>query len=275
MRAQRQREQQPYSRNRQGAAFRNLHRPSVELGYHAMKTLTMSRVIGVLITAFMMCSVGAAIQAPQAITPQDKADIQGLVTGYARTLGSCAASEYADLFADTGYFASGFRGQVSGRERLIAMVQSERQCIAPSGATPSARPGPTVVIDVTPTGVRGIADLGAAGQYEDEYVKTSKGWRFAARTVITPAEKAAGVDAKEMRAIRRLASGPQDAEDFWAAGQDGVKRFRSAGVVLGVSNGSVTGRVYLKDGGYYDDVYEKTPQGYWRFKSRAYVGGTN
>jgi hypothetical protein len=93
--------------------------------------------------------------------------------------------------------------------------------------------------------------------------------------VITPAEKAAGLDAKEMIAIRRLASGPQDAQDFWAAGQDGVKRFRSAGVVLGVSNGAVTGRVYLKDGGYYDDVYEKTAQGYWRFKSRTYVAGTN
>jgi hypothetical protein len=92
--------------------------------------------------------------------------------------------------------------------------------------------------------------------------------------VITPAEKAAGLDAKEMLAIRRLASGPQDAEDFWAAGQDGVKRFRSAGVVIGIASGAVTGRVYLKDGGYYDDVYEKTPEGYWRFKSRGYVVGS-
>ena len=27
----------------------------------------------------------------------------------------------------------------------------------------------------------------------------------------------------------------------------------------------------VKDGGYYDDVYEKTAQGNWRFKSRVYV----
>lgn len=236
-----------------------------------MRTLTMSRVLTILTMTLTLCSMGAAAQAPQALTPQDKTDIQALVTGYARTLGTCAASEYADLFADTGYFASGFRGQVAGRDRLIAMVQSERQCITPSTTPPSARPGPTVVIDATPTGVRGIADLGGAGQYEDEYVKTPKGWRFAARTVITPAEKAAGLDAKAMLSIRRLASGPQDAEDFWAAGQDGVKRFRSAGVVIGVSNGTVTGRVYLKDGGHYDDVYEKTTQGDWRFKSRTYV----
>jgi hypothetical protein len=33
----------------------------------------------------------------------------------------------------------------------------------------------------TPAAVRGIADLGAAGQYQDEYVKTPKGWKFASR----------------------------------------------------------------------------------------------
>ena len=127
-------------------------------------------------------------------------------------------------------------------------------------------------LEVTKAGVRGIADLGAAGHYEDEYVKTPKGWRFAARTVITPAEKAAGLDAASMVSIRRMASGLQDLEEFWAAGQDGVKRFRSSGVVIGVTAGVVTGRVYLKDAGYYDDVYEKSAEGSWRFKSRVYVG---
>jgi len=239
-----------------------------------VKNLIQSRLLGVLaIIVILWSSAGA--QVPQTLTAQDKTDIQALVTGYARTLGSCAAVEYADLFADTGYFASGFRGQVAGRDRLIAMVQSERSCVAAaaSGTSPAARPGngPNVVIEVTATGVHGIADLGTAGQYEDEYIKTPKGWRFAARTVITPAEKAAGLNAKEMVAIRGLAGGPQDAEDFWLAGQDGVKRFNSAGVVIRVMAGAVNGRVYLKDGGYYDDVYEKTNQGYWRFKSRVYV----
>jgi hypothetical protein len=237
-----------------------------------MNTRTMSRVLGIVAIVMIVCSVSTAGQATQALTPQDRTEIQALVAGYARTLSSCAATEYADLFADTGYFASGFRGHVIGRERLIAMVQSERQCLTAATA-PAARPAnvPTVVIDATPAGVRGIANLGAAGHYEDEYVKTPKGWRFAGRTVITPAEQAAGLDAKEMISIRRLAGGPQDADEFWAAGQDGVKRFRSSGVVINVSAGIVGGRVYLKDGGYYDDVYEKTAQGYWRFKSRAYV----
>jgi SnoaL-like domain len=233
----------------------------------------MLRMLGILMFA-VLCAVSTAGQSSQTLTAQDKTEIQALVTGYARALGGCGANEYADLFADTGYFASGFRGQVAGRERLIAMVQSERQCItAANGPAPAARPGngPTVVINVTPEGVHGMADLGAAGHYEDEYIKTPKGWRFAARTVITPAEQAAGLDARAMIAIRRLAGGPQDSEDFWAAGQDGVKRFRSAGVVINVSAGVVTGRVYLKDGGYYDDVYEKSAQGNWRFKSRSYV----
>jgi hypothetical protein len=223
----------------------------------------------------MLCSLSTAAQAQQVVTDQDKQEIQGLVTSYAKALGSCAASDYADLF-DTGYFASGFRGHVAGRARLIAMVQSERQCINASGATQPTRPvnGPTVVLNVTPNGVFGVADLGNAGRYEDEYVKTSKGWRFASRTVIIPAEQAAGLNAAAMLAIQRLASGPQDADEFWTPGQDGVKRFNSAGVVIRVSAGTVTGRVYLKDGGYYDDIYEKTAQGSWRFKSRGYVSET-
>jgi len=232
------------------------------------------RAAAVLLIAVTACSMNAA-ESPKTVTAQDKAEIQGLVSAYARTLSACAANEYADLFAPgTGSFASGFRGYVAGRDRLIAMVQSERHCIAATdGSTAAPRPGngPTVAVEVTPAGVVGIADLGSAGHYEDEYVKTPRGWRFATRTVITPAEQAAGLNAREMTAIRRLASGPQDADDFWAAGQDGVKRFRSAGVVILVSSGSVTGRVYLKDGGRYDDVYEKSAPGQWRFKTRTYV----
>src|SRR5215831_6708268 len=115
----------------------------------------------------LLCAVSiVAGQAPQVVADQDKTEIQALVTGYAKALGSCAANEYADLFGDTGYFASGFRGQVAGRSRLIAMVQSERQCINGSGATQAVRPvnAPTVVLNVTSAGVFGIADLGNAGR---------------------------------------------------------------------------------------------------------------
>src|SRR5262245_21800083 len=98
-----------------------------------MRTQTKLQRTGITAMAAMLCSVYMWAQAPQALTAQDRTDIQALVTGYARSLGTCAASDYADLFADNGYFASGFRGHVVGRERLIAMVQSERQCTAAAG----------------------------------------------------------------------------------------------------------------------------------------------
>jgi hypothetical protein len=221
---------------------------------------------------WLSASVSAQAQAP--LTPDDRTEIQALVTGYAQALAACRAEEYAELFAPgTGSFASGFRGQVVGRERLVALVQSERHCTAPAGAAPAVRPGdssgPVVALEVTSTGVRGVADLGAAGQYQDEYVKTSNGWRFQSRTVLTPAEKAAGLDAEEMLAIHRLAGA--DVGDHYVADQNGVQRLRTSGVAISVAAGAITGRAYLKNGGYYDDVYERVGPGQWRIKSRTFV----
>jgi len=227
------------------------------------------------LVAALLIFTSASAQVPTTpLTPDDTSAIQALVTGYARALAACRAEEYADLFApDAGYFASGFRGQVVGRERLIALVQSERHCTAPAASAPVARPGgangPTVAIEVTSTGVRGIADLGGAGQYQDEYVKTPKGWRFLSRTVLTPAERAAGLDASDMLAIQRLA-GP-GLGDYYVADQNGVKRLRTSGVAIGLSGDAITGRAYLKDGGYYDDVYERIGPRQWRIRSRAHV----
>ncbi len=224
----------------------------------------------------LLSSVASVAQAQTPLSPDDTKAIQVLVSGYARALTGCDAEAYADLFASgAGYFASGFRGQVVGRERLIALVQSERHCTtpAPAGTAPAARPGgsngPTVVLEATPTGARGIADLGRAGQYQDDYVKTPEGWRIQSRTVLTPAEKTAGLDASEMSAIWRAAGA--DFADYYVPDPNGVKRLRTSGVALAVSDGVVTGRAYLKDGGYYDDVYEKTGPGQWRIKSRTRV----
>jgi len=225
--------------------------------------------------AVLLLSASSPAQVPTTLTPDDRSAIQALVTGYAQALGACHAEEYADLFApDIGYFASGIRGQVVGRERLIALLQSERQCATPAGTPANTRPGgatgPTVTIEVTTaTGARGIADLGAAGLYQDEYVKTPKGWRFRSRTVLTPAEKAAGLDANEMLAIQRLA-GPE-LGDYYVADQNGIKRLRTSGVAIAVTGGAITGHAYRKNGGYYDDVYEKIGPGQWRIKSRTLV----
>lgn len=239
--------------------------------------LRIRRTGGLLITALSLVA-SASGQTPTTLKPDDASAIQGLVNAYAQALSACRAEAFADLFAPgTGYFASGFRGQVVGRERLIALVQSERHCTAPAGTTPAARPGgtngPAVVLEATSVGARGVADLGGAGQYQDEYVRTSQGWRFASRTVITPAEKAAGLDAVEMMAIRRLA-GTEPLDDSYVADQSGIRRFRASGVAIGVSGGAITGRAYLKAGGYYDDVYEKVRPGEWRIKSRVRVPAT-
>jgi SnoaL-like protein len=238
------------------------------------------RLSAVLIAALVSAMPAYA---QQTLTDKDRADLQDLTARYARALGSCAAEEYADLFApETGYFASNIRGEVVGRERLIALVRSERHCTNPapatSGAAPAApRPAPTVAITASPEGVTGRADLGAnVGQYDDEYVKTPRGWRFKSRTVMTAQEIAAGLTVRDVRAIRRLAgSDLGQFDDFYVAGPDGVKRFRSAGVSTGLSSDGVTGRAYLRNnGGHYDDVYVKTTDGGWRFKSRTYVADT-
>jgi hypothetical protein len=120
----------------------------------------------------------------------------------------------------------------------------------------------------------GRADLGEkVGRYDDEYVKTAKGWRFKSRTVMTAQELAAGLTVQDVRAIRRLAGTDLGQfDDVYVAAPDGVKRFRASGVALGLSQEGVTGRAFLKNnGGHYEDVYVKTAEGGWRFQSRVHV----
>ena len=243
------------------------------------------RVRGVLLTVVVGVVMVVSIRAQGSLTDKDRAEIQDLTARYARALGSCAAEEYANLFApETGYFASNIRGEVVGRERLMALVRSERHCTAPPAAAATAanagapanaapRPAPTVAIEISSTGPIGRADLGNAGQYDDEYVKTAKGWRFKSRTVMTGPELKANLTVKDVRAIRRLAGTDLGQfEDVYVAGADGVKRFRTSGVALGLSSEGVTGRANLKNNnGHYEDVYVKTPEGDWRFKSRVHV----
>ena len=225
-------------------------------------------------SALLAFALSASLGAQTTLTTQDRAEIQELTAKYARTLGGCAAEEYADLFApDTGYFASNIRGEVVGRARLIALVQSERHCTTPQ-ANAAPRTVPTVVIEMTQAGAVGRADLGEkVGRYDDEYVKTSRGWRFKSRTVMTAQELAAGLTVQDVRAIRRLAGTDLGQfDDVYVPGPDGVKRFRASGVAMGLSAEGVTGRAFLKNnGGHYDDVYVKTPEGSWRFKSRVHV----
>jgi hypothetical protein len=237
-----------------------------------MNTSTLGRWS--LFALLCVASSATFAQTPKSLTADDEAAIQALVTSYAKALGGCRAEEFADLFvSETGSFASGFRGRMVGRDKLIALVQSERHCVAPAGATQAARPGgnggPTVAIEATATGARGVANLGTA-EYQDEYTKTAGGWRFASRTVILATEKAAGIEAADLLAIERL--GGAALGDSYEADQNGGKpRLLTSGVRVSVSGTEVKGRAFLKDGGYNDEVYEKLGPGKWRIKSSVHV----
>ena len=236
------------------------------------------KIASLLIGAVLLGVVAVGrVQGQASLTAEDRAEIQDLVGRYARALGTCAAEDYADLFAPGGgYFFSSIRGEVRTRESLILLVQSERQCNPPAGATTVAANGaprnvPTVVIEPAPDGAKGVASLGAAGTYQDVYAKTSKGWRFKARSVLTPPELTAKLSAQDFAEIRQLAGNDRGQFDDVFVDTPNGRRFRSSGLTLALVPEGVKGTALLKnDGGRYEDVYVKTANG-WRFKSRTYV----
>jgi hypothetical protein len=144
----------------------------------------------------------ASLSAQAALTAKDKEDIQALSASYARTLGSCAAEEYAGLFTADGIFYSGFRGSLQGKGELMALVQSERHC--QPGAERPARPGGTGApalqfgaIEPRPGGAAATVTLpNNGGAYEDTYAKTATGWRFLNRSYYMPRELAARAGGK-------------------------------------------------------------------------------
>jgi hypothetical protein len=230
----------------------------------------------------LVCSVATLVlsaaigHAQTSITAEDHAQIQQLVSRYAASLGGCDAAGFADLFDTTsGYFASGFRGVVVGHDRLVALVESERHCLAPnpSGAPRPGGTSPTVAVETDANGAFGTVKLGDIAEYQDRYVRTADGWKFASRSVLTSAELAAGLDAREMLAVQALSRDLQVADHYDTDKGTGVTRFLSSGVVILVKDGVVGGRVYLDDGSHYADVYEQTAPGQWRIQSRELVPG--
>src|SRR4029453_6402641 len=107
------------------------------------------------------------------LTDKDRREIRELATSYGRALGLCAAEEYAALFAaPDGYFASGPRGKVVGRARLIALVRGERHCNDGSERRPRNLPADNT-IEATPDRSKGRAVLkNVPGQPQEPDVKT-------------------------------------------------------------------------------------------------------
>ena len=117
---------------------------------------------------------------------------------------------YADLFTPDGIFYSGFRGNIQGRDALIALVKSERHC--QPGAERPARPGggagaPALQFGSIEFGARTakmtVTLPNNGGNYEDTYAKTAAGWRFLNRSHYPPAEVAARAKGN----LRHLAAG--------------------------------------------------------------------
>jgi hypothetical protein len=150
--------------------------------------------------AALMAASAAAGQT--ALTDRDRAEIQALSVSYARTLGSCLAEEYAELFARDGIFYSSFRGTIRGHGPLRALVKSERHCQpgAERPSRPGAAGGPALQfspIEARPGGAFARVTLpNNGGTYEDVYAKTPEGWRFLNRSVYLPREMAARASGK-------------------------------------------------------------------------------
>jgi hypothetical protein len=164
-----------------------------------------------------LCGAGLALAnlaAQGPLTQKDKDDIQALSASYATNLGTCKAEEYAGLFTVDGIFYSGFRGNIQGRDQLVALVKSERHC--QPGAERPTRPGggsgaPALqfgALEARPGGAKMTVTLpNNGGAYEDVYAKTNAGWRFLNRSHYTTGELKA-------RAGSALSLAPQDVLDI-------------------------------------------------------------
>lgn len=233
------------------------------------------------------------------LTAQDRAEIQKMWATYRSALFGCRGEEYADLFATPGgYFGSSSRGEVREHKALAEMVVGYDRCKQAPPANPGAVAGqrgsayPAPVYEATSFGAKArIINSKGGGYYDDEYVKTPKGWRFKSRNVVADAELAAKLTTQDFIEIRTLAGDDHGYyEDLYgdhhalntprgkAFGPDD-RPFRSSGLQLTVTpEGGITGLAYIRNnGGHYEDVYTKTAQG-WRIKERKYVppaaGGT-
>jgi len=138
-----------------------------------------------------------------------------------------------------------------------------------------------LVVEPAPEGARArIVNSRGGGYYDDVYVKTPKGWRFKSRNVVSDAELQARLTTQDFIEIRELAGDDhghyenlygKSEEDIGLRGSVKDPRFRTSGLRLTPVPNGVHGLAYLRgNGGHYEDLYVKTPQG-WRIQERKYV----
>ena len=163
-----------------------------------------------LLAPLVAAGQGGAKPAPMTLTAVDYFEIQQLVNRYADAIDYCTNNgyDYADLYTEDGYFAPKMTDKVGakfqGRERLaLAAGGGTAGCKSQAGVPWDKRPRHVYVNHViTPTaeGAIGKVDLLVAGRngdgnvmeiqgyYEDECVKTPKGWKFKSRVHVVPSD---------------------------------------------------------------------------------------
>jgi hypothetical protein len=144
----------------------------------------------------------APAQQPMQLTAMDYIEIQQLVAKCARAIDTCSNNgyDYADLYTEDGIFQPDVGGRaippIQGREALARVSgggtsncenvpwieQGIRHIYTNHIITPSPD-GATGTVDMLMIGIDGDPEkILHDGYYDDVYVKTPQGWRFAKRT---------------------------------------------------------------------------------------------
>jgi gluconolactonase len=162
------------------------------------------------------CALGAVLpttsfaQKVTKLTPQDRIEIQELTDGYTYKIDACTNSgyDYADMYTDDATF--GVASEWGGANVKVWYRGREELAVAAGGGKDGCRPkqrtagvqvhhiATSLVVTPTATGAHGKSTLLATGVggnpvaiewqggYEDEYVKTPKGWKFKSRVHVWP-----------------------------------------------------------------------------------------
>jgi gluconolactonase len=167
-------------------------------------------MLGVLIIATTgALPVAAFAQKVTKLTPQDRIEIQELTDGYTYKIDYCTNSgyDYADMYTDDGVFGvssqwgGGAKIWYRGREELAVAAGGGKNGCGPKRSVGGVRVhhiATSLIVTPTATGAHGKSTLLATGVggnpvaiewqggYEDEYVKTPKGWKFKSRLHVWP-----------------------------------------------------------------------------------------
>lgn len=205
------------------------------------KWMTSMLLVAGLVVGWPMSGLaqraGTETAQPLALTALDYFEIEQLVARYARAIDTCSNNgyDYADLFTSDGFFAPFQDGKVGnrwqGRERLAEasgggvrgcknvgwIEQGVLHMYVNHVITPTPE-GATGTVDMLMIGLGGDPNrIEADGYYDDTYVKTPQGWRFASRIHHTSASRgqalrqrggaaAASLSAQDVAEIEQLSA---------------------------------------------------------------------